>query len=74
MLHHISQTRLHLDYLHQQILSIITATQLRRIFEKRNNFDLRRLLDGMSHLWDIVLYIDAATRSGAQERRVSSVP
>ncbi|KAK2465184.1 hypothetical protein APHAL10511_002538 [Amanita phalloides] len=41
-----SVTRSHLEYLHLQILSILTAGQLRRIFERRTNFDLRRLLDG----------------------------
>lgn len=41
-----SVTRAHLEYLHLQILSIVTATQLRRIFERRTNFDLRRLLNG----------------------------
>lgn len=43
----LAQTRTHLEYLHLQILSIVTASQLRRIFERRTNFDLRRLLDGM---------------------------
>jgi len=38
--------RSHLEYLHLQILSVVTAAQLRRIFERRTNFDLRRLLDG----------------------------
>lgn len=41
-----SVSRTHLEYLHLQILSIVTASQLRRIFERRTNFDLRRLLDG----------------------------
>jgi len=41
-----SVTRSHLEYLHLQILSVITAAQLRRIFERRTNFDLRRLLSG----------------------------
>jgi hypothetical protein len=41
-----SKTRSHLEYLHLQILSIVTASQLRRIFERRTNFDLRRLLNG----------------------------
>jgi hypothetical protein len=41
-----TQSRTHLEYLHLQILSIVTASQLRRIFERRTNFDLRRLLDG----------------------------
>ncbi|KAL0069868.1 Vacuolar fusion protein mon1 [Marasmius tenuissimus] len=39
-------TRSHLEYLHLQILSIVTAAQLRKIFERRTNFDLRRLLSG----------------------------
>lgn len=29
-----------------QILSVISAEQLRRMFERRTNFDLRRLLSG----------------------------
>jgi len=33
------------EYLHLQILSIVTAAQLRRIFKYRTNFDLRRLLN-----------------------------
>ncbi|KAG2010039.1 vacuolar fusion protein MON1 [Coprinopsis cinerea AmutBmut pab1-1] len=41
-----STTRAHLEYLHLQILSIVTASQLKRIFERRTNFDLRRLLNG----------------------------
>lgn len=41
-----SKIRSHLEYLHLQILSIVTASQLRRIFERRTNFDLRRLLNG----------------------------
>ena len=45
-----SKTRSHLEYLHLQILSIVTASQLRRIFERRTNFDLRRLLNGSSLL------------------------
>ena len=45
-----SKTRSHLEYLHLQILSIVTASQLRRIFERRTNFDLRRLLNGSGSL------------------------
>ncbi|KAJ7784388.1 vacuolar fusion protein MON1 [Mycena metata] len=41
-----SVARSHLEYLHLQILSIVTAAQLRRVFERRTNFDLRRLLNG----------------------------
>ncbi|TFK70405.1 DUF254-domain-containing protein [Pluteus cervinus] len=41
-----SVTRSHLEYLHLQILSVVTASQLLRIFERRTNFDLKRLLNG----------------------------
>ncbi|KAF4599518.1 Vacuolar fusion protein mon1 [Pleurotus pulmonarius] len=41
-----SVTRSHLEYLHLQIISIVTASHLRKLFERRGNFDLRRLLDG----------------------------
>ncbi|KAG9095909.1 Vacuolar fusion protein mon1 [Ceratobasidium sp. 370] len=45
-----SVIRLHLDYLHLQILTALTGTQLQKIFERRGNFDLRRLLDGTDPL------------------------
>lgn len=45
-----SVIRLHLDYLHLQILTVLTGAQLQRIFERRVNFDLRRLLDGTDPL------------------------
>ncbi|TFY66718.1 hypothetical protein EVG20_g4361 [Dentipellis fragilis] len=41
-----SVTRTHLEYLHLQVLSVVSAAQLRRLFERRGNFDLRRLLNG----------------------------
>ncbi|KAI0283975.1 DUF254-domain-containing protein [Russula aff. rugulosa BPL654] len=41
-----SVTRSHLEYLYLQVLSIVTVSQLRRIFERRTNFDLGRLLGG----------------------------
>ncbi|TCD70523.1 Vacuolar fusion protein mon1 [Steccherinum ochraceum] len=41
-----SVTRFHLEYLHLQIVSVVSAEQLRRMFERRGNFDLRRLLGG----------------------------
>ncbi|EED82311.1 predicted protein [Postia placenta Mad-698-R] len=59
-----SKTRFHLEYLHLQILSVVSAEQLRRMFERRNNFDLRRLLSGTEPLlhsllgrleWDIAM-------------------
>ena len=40
------KTKAHLEYLHLQILSIVPGAQLKRIFERRTNFDLRRLLNG----------------------------
>ncbi|KAJ4486273.1 trafficking protein Mon1-domain-containing protein [Lentinula aciculospora] len=41
-----SVARSQLEYLHLQIISVVTSTQLKRIFERRGNFDLRRLLGG----------------------------
>ncbi|KAJ3737112.1 vacuolar fusion protein MON1 [Lentinula guzmanii] len=41
-----SVTRSQLEYLHLQIISVVTSAQLKRIFERRGNFDLRRLLGG----------------------------
>ncbi|KAH9980276.1 DUF254-domain-containing protein [Lactifluus volemus] len=41
-----SVTRSHLEYLHLQVLSVVSVAQLRRIFERRTNFDLGRLLSG----------------------------
>lgn len=38
--------RNHLDYLHMHILSVVSMGQLQRMFAKRSNFDLRRLLEG----------------------------
>ncbi|KAL1922880.1 uncharacterized protein VTP21DRAFT_9256 [Calcarisporiella thermophila] len=35
-----------LSYIYNQILSVLTSTQLMKIFEQRINFDLRRLLGG----------------------------
>nr|XP_031857430.1 uncharacterized protein CI109_007157 [Kwoniella shandongensis]KAA5524502.1 hypothetical protein CI109_007157 [Kwoniella shandongensis] len=38
--------RSHLEYTHLQILSVVSSTQLSRVFQRRSNFDLSRLLDG----------------------------
>lgn len=35
-----------LDYLHWHVLSVVSLTQLQRMFNGRDNFDLRRLLQG----------------------------
>lgn len=40
------QLRDQLNYLYNQILSVLTSTQLTRIFEQRINYDLRLLLGG----------------------------
>lgn len=40
------KTRQQLEYIHLQILSVLTGDHIRRIFEKRSNFDLRRHLSG----------------------------
>lgn len=37
-------------YFYNQIISILTAKQLQHIFEKRKNYDLRRLLAGSERL------------------------
>jgi len=39
-----------LMYAYNQILSVLTYTQLHNVFEKRPNFDLRFLLQGEQHL------------------------
>ncbi|KAL7423328.1 Vacuolar fusion protein mon1 [Cryptotrichosporon argae] len=38
--------RMHLDYIHLQIISVVSSTQLERVFQRRSNFDLSRLLEG----------------------------
>ncbi|CAG8583240.1 1631_t:CDS:10 [Diversispora eburnea] len=47
-----AQLRDQLNYLYNQILSILTSTQLTKIFEQRINFDLRRLLGGTEPFLD----------------------
>ncbi|KAK9767833.1 Vacuolar fusion protein mon1, variant 3 [Basidiobolus ranarum] len=47
-----SHIRTQLMYLYNQVLSIVTLTQLTRIFEQRVNFDLRRLLSGTETFLD----------------------
>lgn len=42
----VAQLRQTLYFLHNQVLSTLTRTQLNRIFENKKNFDLRRLLSG----------------------------
>ncbi|ORY06185.1 DUF254-domain-containing protein [Basidiobolus meristosporus CBS 931.73] len=47
-----SHIQTQLMYLYNQVLSIVTVTQLTRIFEQRVNFDLRHLLSGTESFLD----------------------
>ncbi|KAK4689819.1 vacuolar fusion protein MON1, partial [Tremellales sp. Uapishka_1] len=38
--------RVHLDYIYLQILSVVTLSQITRLFQRWSNFDLSRLLEG----------------------------
>ncbi|XP_067002562.1 vacuolar fusion protein MON1 homolog [Anabrus simplex] len=51
----VSQLVLQLTYVYSQIVSVLTSTQLTRIFEQRRNYDLRRLLAGAERLIDHLL-------------------
>ncbi|XP_042895064.1 protein SAND [Parasteatoda tepidariorum] len=42
----------HLTYVYNQIVSVFTMSNLNKIFEKRSNFDLRRLLGGAEKFLD----------------------
>jgi hypothetical protein len=44
------QLTVQLTYIYNQILSVLTLTQLTRIFEQRRNYDLRRMLSGSERL------------------------
>ncbi|GBP51566.1 Vacuolar fusion protein MON1 homolog A [Eumeta japonica] len=50
-----TQLVLQLTYAYNQIVSVLTLTQLTRIFEQRRNYDLRRLLSGAERLIDNLL-------------------
>ncbi|XP_041971420.1 protein SAND [Aricia agestis] len=50
-----TQLVLQLTYAYNQIVSVLTLTQLNRIFEQRRNYDLRRLLAGAERLIDHLL-------------------
>ncbi|XP_006630748.1 vacuolar fusion protein MON1 homolog A [Lepisosteus oculatus] len=42
-------------YIYYQIVSLLTLTQLNHIFQRKQNYDLRRLLAGSEHLTDNLL-------------------
>ena len=44
----IQQIKLHLRYVYNTIISVITLSQLNRIYAQQKNFDLRRLLTGIN--------------------------
>jgi len=45
-----AQLSVQLTYIYNQILSILTAAQLNKIFTQRRNYDLRRMLSGSERL------------------------
>ncbi|RSH76512.1 Vacuolar fusion protein mon1, partial [Apiotrichum porosum] len=61
--------RMHLEYIYLQILSVVTATQISRAFQRRSNFDLSRLLEGsdpfLHKLWLSPLRMAPALRDTA---------
>jgi len=50
-----NQLVLQLTYVYHQVLSVLTFTQLTRIFEHRRNYDLRKLLAGTEKFIDNLL-------------------
>ncbi|KAK4304254.1 hypothetical protein Pmani_013009 [Petrolisthes manimaculis] len=51
----IPQLFMQLTYVHNQIISVLTASALTRMFEKRRNYDFRHLLGGTERLLDNLL-------------------
>lgn len=51
----VSQLITQLNYVFNQITSILTLTRLNKIYEQRRNYDLRRLLSGVERLIDHLL-------------------
>ncbi|XP_071445364.1 vacuolar fusion protein MON1 homolog [Hetaerina americana] len=51
----VAQVAMQLTYAHNQIVSVLTSSQLARVFEQRRNYDLRRLLSGAERLLDRLL-------------------
>ena len=49
------QLLLQLSYVYNQIISVLTLSQLSKIFRQRRNFDLRRLLSGAEKFIDNLL-------------------
>lgn len=54
-----SKLTMQLNYVYDQIASMLTITKLNKIFEQRHNYDLRRLLSGVERLIDhLLLYTE----------------
>ncbi|XP_066592331.1 vacuolar fusion protein MON1 homolog [Prorops nasuta] len=51
----VSQLTLQLMYVYNQIVSVLTQSQLNKVYEQRRSFDLRRLLTGSERLIDHLL-------------------
>lgn len=51
----VMQLAIQLGYAYNQILSVLTNTQLQQIFEKSPGFDLRHLLQGSEKFVDNIL-------------------
>ncbi|XP_011306022.1 vacuolar fusion protein MON1 homolog A [Fopius arisanus] len=51
----VPQLALQLTYVYNQILFVLTQSQLTRVYDQRRNFDLRRLLTGSERLIDHLL-------------------
>jgi len=49
---------------YNQILSILTYSHMTKIFERRKNFDLRRLLSGSERLFYNLLANDSSNAKG----------
>ena len=50
-----STLRQHLEYLYLQVISLVSASQLSRLFARMPNFDLRRLLEGTEGIFDYLV-------------------
>lgn len=50
-----SALRQHLEYLYLQVISLVSASQLSRLFSRMANFDLRRLLEGTEGIFDYLV-------------------
>ena len=50
-----STLRQHLEYLYLQVISLVSASQLGRLFSRMPNFDMRRLLEGTEGIFDYLV-------------------